>query len=131
MDNLMTNPDNSLLNELFAILTTLPTTWESLEDCKNSVHNIIQQTFNNFLITQSIEYQKNTEFKKFLATSIENIVMASLHEKIYALIRLQFAEEDEMIYNKCKELAALKVTADQLGASEEYAIPLPAAVCLF
>jgi hypothetical protein len=40
-------------------------------------------------------------------------------------------EEDAQILGQVKELASAGVTADQLGAPEDFAIPLPAAVCCF
>lgn len=121
----------SMLTELFDVLETLPSTWECLDDVQKSVHNIIQQTYNNFLISQSVEKQRDEEFQMFLLSSLEDIVMAFLHEHIFGLICTQFQAEDEMIYKKSHELSTLKVTADQLGALEDYAIPLPAAVSIY
>lgn len=127
MNNVSTNQD-VMLSELFSILDTLINKWESLEDAQNEIPNIIEQEYNNFLITQPLHKQKNEAFQKLLYTSLESIVLAFLHEHIFRLIYTQYEEDDEIIYKKCLELSALKVTADQLGALEDYAIPLPAAV---
>jgi hypothetical protein len=40
-------------------------------------------------------------------------------------------EDDAQVLGLVKELASVGVTADQLGAPEDFAIPLPAAVCCF
>lgn len=130
MDTLTTNDANlnAMLAELLQDLEGLPCTWETLEQARESIHSIIHQTYNNFLICQPKDNQKNEEFKKFLFTSLENIITASLHKQIYGLVLAQFQKDDEMLYEKCKELAAIKVTADQLGAMEDYTIPLPSAV---
>lgn len=131
MDALSTNINyGKLLSDLLTDLQGLPCTWKSLDDAKNSIHSIIHQTYNNFLICQSIDNQKNGEFKSFMFKSLENIITASLHDQIYQLILTQFQNEDDMLYKKCHELAAQKVTADQLGAIEDYAIPLPSAVSI-
>lgn len=128
MNEVEANQDE-MLSELFFLLETLTNKWESLEDVENEINNIIEQQFNNFLICQPIEKQKNKEFHKLLYTSLENIIFAYLHEHIFRLVCVKFKKDDEDIYKKCLELSALKVTADQLGAIEDYAIPLPAAVC--
>lgn len=116
------------LSELFVLLEALMEKWTSLEDVENEIQNIIDQEYNNFLISQPIDKQKNVEFQKLLYISLENVIMAFLNDHIFRLICTQFEKDDMVIYNKCLELSALKVTADQLGALEDYAIPFPAAV---
>lgn len=54
--------------------------------------------------------------------------MAVSHKKVFSFICLKLETEDELMYKKCCELSALKVTPDQLGALEDYSIPLPATV---
>jgi hypothetical protein len=41
----------------------------------------------------------------------------------------KYHEDDAQVLRLVKELASVGVTADQLGAPEDFAIPLPAAVC--
>jgi hypothetical protein len=45
------------------------------------------------------------------------------------MVCTKHCDDDTQILGLVKELASVGVTADQLGAPEDFAVPLPAAVC--
>lgn len=54
--------------------------------------------------------------------------MSHLHDSVFQMACSKHHEDDAQILELVKELASVGVTADQLGAPEDFAIPLPAAV---
>jgi hypothetical protein len=58
--------------------------------------------------------------------------MSRLHDLVFQMVCNKQHEDDAQILGLVKELASAGVTADQLGAPEDFAIPLPAAVrCIY
>jgi hypothetical protein len=57
--------------------------------------------------------------------------MSRLHDLVFQMVCSTHCEDDAQILRLVKELASVGVTADQLGAPEDFAIPLPAAVRYF
>lgn len=57
--------------------------------------------------------------------------MSRLHDLVFQMVCNKHREDDAQILGLVKELASAGVTADQLGAPEDFAIPLPAAVRCF
>ena len=56
--------------------------------------------------------------------------MSHLHDRIIPHVRFYKRDLDRVFYEKCKDLADMDVTAEQLGGSHDYPIPLTAAVSL-
>ena len=54
--------------------------------------------------------------------------MSRVHDLVFQMVSNSHAGEDARILSLVKELASVGVTADQLGAPEDFAVPLPAAV---
>lgn len=44
------------------------------------------------------------------------------------IIQKQFKEDDDYLFEKCKILCHMNITAEQLGGNQSYAVPLSAAV---
>ena len=55
--------------------------------------------------------------------------MSHLHDVVFHMVCNEHCEDDAQVLGLVKELASVGVTADQLGAPEDFAVPLPAAVC--
>ena len=55
--------------------------------------------------------------------------MSHLHDVVFHMVCNEHSEDDAQVLGLVKELASVGVTADQLGAPEDFAVPLPAAVC--
>jgi hypothetical protein len=54
--------------------------------------------------------------------------MSRLHDTVFYMVCNSHSDDDTQILGLVKELASVGVTADQLGAPEDFAVPLPAAV---
>jgi len=55
--------------------------------------------------------------------------MSHLHDVVFHVVCNGHCDDDAQILGLVQELASAGVTADQLGAPEDFAVPLPAAVC--
>ncbi|GLV32532.1 hypothetical protein CBL_00758 [Carabus blaptoides fortunei] len=128
MDSESDDYNERILEELFYDLDKLPSTWHSLKDAEYSIHTIVQKSFMNFFNCLPTSKQEDENYKNSLLSSLENMIMAVSHEKVFRFICLKLEAEDELMYTKCCDLSALKVTPDQLGALEDYSIPLPATI---
>ncbi|XP_071448105.1 ankyrin repeat domain-containing protein 27-like [Hetaerina americana] len=100
----------------------------SLQEMSSLVHETIAAQWNNLLRTHSLKRQRDARFQGLLSSAIEIYVVSRLHDYIFPLMVTAFADEDKRIYTKTKEFYELQVTADQFGAPEDFAVPLPAAV---
>ncbi|PNF18909.1 hypothetical protein B7P43_G01383 [Cryptotermes secundus] len=80
------------------------------------------------LKTHPLDRQRDAHFQNLLSISLENFIMSRLHDLVFQMVCNKHNEDDAQILGLVKELASAGVTADQLGAPEDFAIPLPAAV---
>lgn len=109
-----------ILNDLLDDLQNKCAHYISVDDTKNEINKIYNSVLLKFI---------NNEMSEHLFLSdLQNIIMLPVHEKVFSLICEENRLEDQIIYHKCCELSALKVTSDQLGAMEDFSIPLPATI---
>jgi hypothetical protein len=60
---------------------------------------------------------------------LTSYILSHLHDLVFHMVCNKHCDDDAEILGQVKELASVGVTADQLGAPEDFAVPLPAAVC--
>lgn len=53
-----------------------------------------------------------------------------LYDRLMPMIKQKYKISDDVLYSKCLEYDECNITAEQLGASDDYSIPLHAPVSL-
>ncbi|KAK7861943.1 hypothetical protein R5R35_006314 [Gryllus longicercus] len=101
---------------------------EDLDNIKDKIHEVLSIHWVQFLQSQTLELQREARFQKLLTTALENHITHSLHDTLFPVICHRHRLQDEAVLSQLRELASRGVTADQLGAPEDFAVPLPAAV---
>ncbi|XP_021918868.1 uncharacterized protein LOC110829448 isoform X2 [Zootermopsis nevadensis] len=101
---------------------------DSLLAVRERVHDTMNCYWVTLLKTHTLDRQRDAHFQNLLSISIENYIMSHLHDSVFQMACSKHHEDDAQILQLVKELASVGVTADQLGAPEDFAIPLPAAV---
>ncbi|XP_023721770.1 ankyrin repeat domain-containing protein 27 isoform X2 [Cryptotermes secundus] len=101
---------------------------DSLQVVREKVHDTMSCYWMTLLKTHPLDRQRDAHFQNLLSISLENFIMSRLHDLVFQMVCNKHNEDDAQILGLVKELASAGVTADQLGAPEDFAIPLPAAV---
>jgi hypothetical protein len=117
---------DKLGQELQELCPTLQS--NSLPVVRERVHDIMSCYWMTLLKTHSLDRQRDARFQSSLSISLENYIMNHLHNVVFHMVCNKHCEDDAQVLGLVKELASVGVTADQLGAPEDFAVPLPAAV---
>nr|CAD7451260.1 unnamed protein product [Timema bartmani] len=117
-----------LNSELHNVCATLK--GESPLLAREKMYELIKAHWGAFLGTHPVDRQRSGHFQNQLTIALENWVVNCLHEVLFPLVCAHYQLEDEHILTRAIDLASAGVTADQLGASQHFAVPLPAAVCI-
>ncbi|KAJ9579187.1 hypothetical protein L9F63_024706, partial [Diploptera punctata] len=112
--------------ELRNLYPTLMT--ESLPVVREKMHDLMGRYWMAILKTHTLDRQRDARFQNLISISVENYIMSRMHDLVFQMVSIAHEEEDVRILSLVKELASVGVTADQLGAPEDFAVPLPAAV---
>nr|CAD7463764.1 unnamed protein product [Timema tahoe] len=115
-----------LNSELHNVCATLK--GESPLLAREKMYELIKAHWGAFLGTHPVDRQRSGHFQNQLTIALENWVVNCLHEVLFPLVCAHYQLEDEHILTRAIDLASAGVTADQLGASQHFAVPLPAAV---
>ncbi|XP_022914617.1 uncharacterized protein [Onthophagus taurus] len=127
-DFLRNHCDIECLSEFFEnLLQKWKQKWRNFDDCREDVKEKIDIAFDEL----SMRDYFNDIYLDYLYVALECIILNRLHDKIYSLISFDHDEIDKLFYEKCKRLSDKDITAEQLGAPPDYAIPLFAAVVEF
>ncbi|XP_069679944.1 ankyrin repeat domain-containing protein 27-like isoform X2 [Periplaneta americana] len=100
----------------------------SLPSIREKIHDTMSGYWMALLKTHPLERQRDARFQNLLSISLENYIMSRLHDLVFQMVCRKHEEDDALVLKLVKELASIGVTADQLGAPEDFAVPLPAAV---
>ncbi|GFG37242.1 hypothetical protein Cfor_10937 [Coptotermes formosanus] len=100
----------------------------SLPAVRERVHDTMSCYWMALLKTHPLDRQRDARFQSLLSISLENYIMSHLHDLVFHMVCTKHCDDDTQILGLVKELASVGVTADQLGAPEDFAVPLPAAV---
>jgi len=100
----------------------------SLPAVRERVHDTMSCYWMALLKTHSLDRQRDARFQSLLSISLENYIMSHLHDMVFHMVCNEHCDDDKQILGLVKELGSVGVTADQLGAPEDFAVPLPAAV---
>ncbi|PSN51356.1 hypothetical protein C0J52_07920 [Blattella germanica] len=101
---------------------------ESLPNVRERMHDLMSSYWMALLKTHSLDRQRDARFQNLISISVENYIMSRIHDLVFQMVCSRYEEEDSKILSLVKELAGAGVTVDQLGAPEDFAVPLPAAV---
>nr|CAD7403637.1 unnamed protein product [Timema cristinae] len=115
-----------LNSELHNVCATLK--GESPLLAREKIYELIKAQWGAFLGTHPVDRQRSGHFQNQLTIALENWVVNCLHELLFPLVCEHYQLEDEHILTRAIDLASAGVTADQLGAPQHFAVPLPAAV---
>nr|CAD7426435.1 unnamed protein product [Timema monikensis] len=115
-----------LNSELHNVCATLK--GESPLLAREKMYELIKAQWGAFLGTHPVDRQRSGHFQNQLTIALENWVVNCLHEVLFPLVCAHYQLEDEHILTRAIDLASAGVTADQLGAPQHFAVPLPAAV---
>lgn len=74
MDSVSDDYNERILEELFSDLDKLPSTWHSLKEAENSIHDIVQKSFINLLNCLPTSKQQDDSYKSSLFSSLEKYV---------------------------------------------------------
>ncbi|XP_046385912.1 uncharacterized protein LOC124155827 isoform X2 [Ischnura elegans] len=118
---------SSLNNSVECLIPTM-TLSATMEEICALVHETVAAQWNILLRPHSLKRQRDARFQGLLSSAIEIYIVSHLHDYIFPLMVTSLAEKDKVVYAKAKEFYDLGVTADQFGAPEDFAVPLPAAV---
>ncbi|XP_067014979.2 ankyrin repeat domain-containing protein 27 [Anabrus simplex] len=94
----------------------------------DKIHDILGRHWTLLLQTHPLDVQRDGRFQHLLTVCLENYIMNRLHNLVFPAVSSMHREKDSIIMKRALELAGVGVTADQLGAPEDFAVPLPAAV---
>nr|CAD7199085.1 unnamed protein product [Timema douglasi] len=118
-----------LNSELHNVCSTLK--GESPLLAREKIYELIKAQWGAFLGTHPVDRQRSGHFQNQLTIALENWVVNCLHEVLFPLVCAHYQLEDEHILTRAIDLASAGVTADQLGAPQHFAVPLPAALVCF
>ncbi|XP_012288173.1 uncharacterized protein LOC105703942 isoform X2 [Orussus abietinus] len=82
----------------------------------------------NIMHKQSLDLQRDARYQKLLSTSLEIFIMHHLHDRVYPILSEALDQDDLYMKKKIDQLMDLRITPDQLGVQESFAICLPAAI---
>lgn len=101
---------------------------ESLETICAMLRHAVRSQWSVLLTIHPLHRQRDARFQFLLSMALENFVVSSVHQEVFAIMVSQFVDQDFEVHSKSTELSRLGISPDQLGAPEDLAVQLPAAV---
>ncbi|KAF4522320.1 hypothetical protein B566_EDAN011321 [Ephemera danica] len=96
---------------------------ESLDLVCGMLRHAVRSQWSVLLTIHPLHRQRDARFQFLLSTALENV-----HQEVFAMMVSHFADQDSEVNAKSTELSRLGISPDQLGAPEDLAVQLPAAV---